>query len=59
MAKHRTGLDVSDESWTWDDLARELTGRFNKIDLSELIYCIEKRKHGTMKEAGYKKEPIR
>ena len=48
-----TGLNVNDESWTWDDLARELTDNYCVIDLSELVNILELKKPGIIEEAGF------
>jgi hypothetical protein len=34
------GFDFSDESWTWDDMAKALTKRYNRVDRSELIHSL-------------------
>ena len=45
-----TGLNVEDESWTWDDLARELTGKYKISDLSELVFMLEQREPGILSD---------
>jgi hypothetical protein len=51
-----TGLNVDDESWTWDDLARELTGKFKIPDLSELVRILEEKEPGILEDLGYVKK---
>lgn len=51
-----TGLNVNDEEWTWDDLARELTKRFGIPDLSELVRILEEKKPGILDDLGYVKK---
>ncbi len=51
-----TGLDVNDEKWIWDDLARELTGRYGIPDLSELVRILEEKKPGILEDIGYVKK---
>lgn len=36
-------INLENEDWVWDDLAKCLVDRFSFIDLSELLYLIQNR----------------
>jgi hypothetical protein len=48
----KTGINLSNETWTWSDLANDLISKFGIIDLSELIAALERALPGVIEEAG-------